>query len=55
MSNLRRDRERPLATLDGPSRTIRVEPIELPAPAPREQPEPQPERDTPAEPVLPAR
>jgi len=39
-------------SLSGPSRTIRVEPLEVPvtAPAPREQPAPEPQRAAPAVP-----
>jgi hypothetical protein len=48
---------RPRASLDGPSKTITVEPLETPVPAPPPRIEPEPERDPapptkkPAEPV----
>jgi hypothetical protein len=47
----------PLGSLDGPSKTIRVEPVEtpLPVPAPRVEPEPSPRRDAPPTPAPPAR
>jgi len=54
---LRSSRPTPAANLEGPSRTIIVEPIEVPAPKerperPREKPkEPLPEREPAREPV----
>jgi hypothetical protein len=42
----------PLGSLDGPSRTIRVEPVETPVTAPPPRVEPEPPR--PREPVPPA-
>jgi hypothetical protein len=46
----------PLGSLDGPSRTITVEPVETPMPAPRVDPEPEPERPRePAPPPAPTR
>jgi hypothetical protein len=39
--------DRPVASLDGPSRTIRVEPIETPVPALPRRVEPEPVRDPP--------
>jgi len=39
--------DRPLASLDGPSRTIRVEPLETPVPAPPPRVDPAPVRDPP--------
>jgi hypothetical protein len=45
----------PLGTLDGPSRTIRVEPLQVPVPAPEPHVEPDPERKRePAPPATPA-
>jgi hypothetical protein len=46
---------RPRGSLDGPSRTITVEPIETPTPAPPPEvhPEPQREPSRPAEPAAP--
>jgi hypothetical protein len=45
----------PLGSLDGPSRTITVEPVEMPvpAPAPRVDPEPIRKPDRPREPTPP--
>jgi hypothetical protein len=51
--------DRPLGSLDGPSRTIRVEPVETPVPAPppriapepAREPERPPARERPAEPA----
>jgi hypothetical protein len=42
-------------SLDGPSRTITVEPVETPAPAPPPEVHPEPEREParPAEPATP--
>ncbi|MEA2256334.1 MAG: hypothetical protein QOG35_2379 [Solirubrobacteraceae bacterium] len=47
---------RPLASLDGPSRTITVEPVETPVPAhpPRVAPEPAHEPERPPAPPRPA-
>jgi hypothetical protein len=43
-------------SLDGPSRTITVEPVETPAPAPPPAVRPEPERPSkPSRPVAPAR
>jgi hypothetical protein len=57
-STPRRSRSHLTGSLDGPSRTITVEPVETPAPAPPPavRPEPQPERpSTPSRPAAPAR
>ena len=54
----RRSRSRLTGSLDGPSRTITVEPVETPAPAPPPavRPEPQPERPSaPSRPAAPTR
>jgi hypothetical protein len=41
----------PLGSLDGPSRTIRVEPLQTPVPAPPPRvPDPAPERERPPDP-----
>jgi hypothetical protein len=51
-------RSRPTGSLDGPSRTITVEPVETPTPAPPPEirPEREPERPSkPSEPKVPAR
>ena len=44
---------RPRGSLDGPSRTITVEPLETPVPAPPPEVHPKPERE-PARPSQPA-
>ena len=44
----RPQRPRPLGSLDGPSRTIIVEPLEAPAPAPPPETEPGREPERPA-------
>jgi hypothetical protein len=44
---------RPRGSLDGPSRTITVEPVETPTPAPPPEVHPKPERE-PARPSEPA-
>jgi hypothetical protein len=44
---------RPRGSLDGPSRTITVEPLETPIPAPPPEVHPEPERE-PARPSKPA-
>ena len=46
---------RPRGSLDGPSRTITVEPLETPVPAPPPEVHPEPEREPskPAEPATP--
>ena len=60
-STPRRSRSHLTGSLDGPSRTITVEPVETPAPAPPpevrpERPERQPERPaTPSRPAAPTR
>jgi hypothetical protein len=56
----RRSRSHLTGSLDGPSRTITVEPVETPAPAPppevRPEREPEPERPSkPSRPAVPAR
>jgi hypothetical protein len=38
-------RRRPLASLDGPSKTITVEPLQTPVPAPPPRIKPEPERE----------
>ena len=51
-------RSRPTGSLDGPSRTITVEPVETPTPAPPPEirPEREPERPSePSRPPVPAR
>jgi hypothetical protein len=45
--------ERPRGSLDGPSRTITVEPVETPTPAPPPEVHPEPSRE-PARPSKPA-
>ncbi len=39
--------DRLVASLDGPSRTIRVEPVVMPLPAPPQRAEPEPAREPP--------
>ena len=54
----RRSRSHLTGSLDGPSRTITVEPVEtpVPAPPPEVRPEREPERPSkPARPAVPAR
>jgi hypothetical protein len=51
---------RPRGSLDGPSRTITVEPVETPTPAPPPEVRPEPEREparpsSPTAPPVPAR
>ena len=52
----RRSRPRLTGSLDGPSRTITVEPVETPAPAPLPDvhPEREPEHEQPSKPSRPA-
>ncbi len=52
--------KRPRGSLDGPSRTITVEPVETPTPAPPPEVHPEPERkparpSSPAAPPVPSR
>jgi hypothetical protein len=57
-STPRRPRSRVTGSLDGPSRTITVEPVETPTPAPPPEirPEREPERPSkPSRPAVPAR
>jgi hypothetical protein len=49
----RRSRSRLTGSLDGPSRTITVEPVETPTPAPPPEIRPEPERDRPSQPPRP--
>jgi hypothetical protein len=50
----RRSRSRLTGSLDGPSRTITVEPVETPTPAPPPAVRPEPEPDRPSKPSRPA-
>ena len=52
-STPRRSRSQPKGSLDGPSRTITVEPVETPTPAP--PPEIRPEREPEKRPSKPSR
>jgi hypothetical protein len=45
--------DRLVASLDGPSKTITVEPVEMPVPAPRVEPEREREPAAPREPERP--
>jgi hypothetical protein len=49
----RRPRSRLTGSLDGPSRTIIVEPVETPTPAPPPEIRPERERDRPSQPPRP--
>lgn len=50
----RRSRSRLTGSLDGPSRTITVEPVETPTPAPPPEVRPEREPERPSKPVRPA-